>query len=90
MFDMSAELDDRPGDEVRDVVCRPVPRAFGACGPHLPAEGVADMDVLVINVLDALRDAVTGNPWKPPLENPWPLSWAASKDENLGGVGCAR
>src|SRR5215212_7288701 len=24
------------------------------------------------------------------LENPWPLSWAASKDENLGGVGRAR
>jgi hypothetical protein len=25
-----------------------------------------------------------------PLENPWPLPWAASKDENLGGVGRAR
>ena len=24
------------------------------------------------------------------LENPWPLSWAASKDENLVGVGRAR
>jgi hypothetical protein len=23
-------------------------------------------------------------------ENPWPLPWAASKDENLVGVGCAR